>query len=81
MSDSASFEGLMQEFSVITCPVCQHAKNERMPSDACQRAYKCERCGHQMQSVKRDTCGCVFCLYGSVPCPPCQSNQGCCKAA
>ncbi len=29
---------------VLTCPVCGHAKAERMPLDACQWFYKCENC-------------------------------------
>lgn len=63
--------------SVLTCPHCGHAKRERMPTDACQFFYECERC----HAVLRPLAGhcCVFCSYGSVKCPPMQ-QQGCCDA-
>lgn len=30
--------------SVLTCPVCGHAKRETMATDACQFFYECECC-------------------------------------
>ena len=30
--------------SVLTCPVCQHAHAEQMPTDACQWFYECTSC-------------------------------------
>ena len=62
--------------SVITCPACSHKAIETMPTDACQYIYDCKRCGHQMKPIK-GLC-CVFCSYGSVPCPPVQDESGCC---
>ena len=61
--------------SVLTCPQCGHAKRERMPTEACQFFYECEQC----KAVLRPKLGhcCVFCSYGSVPCPPVQMQQGC----
>lgn len=56
--------------SVLTCPECGHAKRERMPTDACQFFYECERCKTVMRPKAGDCC--VFCSYGSVQCPPVQ---------
>ena len=49
---------------------------EIMPTDACQFTYDCKRCGHRMKPIKGK---CVYCSYGSVPCPPVQSGDGCCR--
>ena len=43
-----------------------------MPTDACLFFYDCEGCGAPLKP-KRDDC-CVFCSYGSVPCPPVQAS-------
>ncbi len=62
--------------STITCPVCQHQKQEEMPADACQYFYQCENC-HNIIRPKQGDC-CVYCSYGSVKCPPIQANNNCC---
>ena len=54
--------------SVITCPHCGFAKREEMPVDACQFFYQCEGCGVRLRPKHGDCC--VFCSFGSVPCPP-----------
>jgi Membrane transport protein MerF len=54
--------------SVITCPRCGMAKRETMPIDACRIFYTCSGCGAQLRP-KPGNC-CVFCSYGSAPCPP-----------
>jgi hypothetical protein len=59
--------------SEITCPHCGHRKTEDMPTDACQFFYACEGC-HTLLRPKAGDC-CVFCSYGSVPCPPVQLAQ------
>jgi hypothetical protein len=59
--------------SVITCPQCSTAKTERMPVDACQIAYKCAGCGFILRPMSGDCC--VYCSYGSVPCPPIQAAK------
>jgi len=43
-----------------------------MPTDACQIVYECPNC----KVVLRPRAGqcCVFCSYGSVPCPPVQQS-------
>jgi DNA-directed RNA polymerase subunit RPC12/RpoP len=56
--------------SVITCPHCGTAKSEPMPTDACRFFYKCIGCGATLRPRQGDCC--VFCSYGSVPCPPIQ---------
>lgn len=58
--------------SVLTCPQCGHAKTEVMPTDACQWFYECESC-HAVMRPKADDC-CVFCSFGTVPCPPVQEG-------
>jgi hypothetical protein len=50
--------------SVITCPHCATAKSETMPIDAC---------GAMLRPKPGDCC--VFCSYGSVPCPPIQAER------
>lgn len=62
--------------SVLTCPQCGHARQETMPTDACQFFYECERCKALLRPKPGDCC--VFCSYGSVKCPPIQQG-GCCS--
>jgi hypothetical protein len=64
--------------SVITCPMCGVSKTETMPTDACQFFYECTGCGVKLRPKSGDCC--VFCSYGSVPCPPKQAEDdaGCC---
>ncbi|MDR9439979.1 MAG: GDCCVxC domain-containing (seleno)protein [Halomonas sp.] len=61
--------------STLTCPECGHTRIETMPTDACQHFYECEAC-HRLLRPRPGDC-CVFCSYGSVPCPPIQQGQGC----
>ena len=69
--------------SVITCPNCGHEAEEMMATDACQYFYDCRSCGGVLKP-KAGEC-CVFCSYGTVPCPPVQAARhkgdavGCCK--
>lgn len=69
---------LMLLQSTITCPHCGVAKTETMPTDACQFFYECSGCGNRLKPKAGDCC--VFCSYGSVPCPPIQENgkSACC---
>jgi hypothetical protein len=57
--------------SVITCPRCGFAQREAMPVDACQFFYDCAGCGARLRPNTGDCC--VFCSFGSVPCPPKQA--------
>ena len=66
--------------SMLTCPVCGHSKREIMPVDACQWFYECEQC-HTVLQPKPGDC-CVYCSYGTVPCPPAQEggkSGECCR--
>ncbi len=62
--------------SAITCPVCNATAVEQMPTNACQWYYECRSC----KTLLRPLAGhcCVFCSYGTVKCPPMQSEKGCC---
>ncbi|NIC06156.1 GDCCVxC domain-containing (seleno)protein [Billgrantia bachuensis] len=62
--------------STIKCPNCGHQKTETMPTDSCQYFYECESC-HALLKPKHGDC-CVFCSYGTVPCPPIQQGSGGC---
>jgi hypothetical protein len=59
--------------SIITCPRCAAAKSETMPTDACRFFYECTGCGAKLRPKPGDCC--VFCSYGSVPCPPIQAER------
>jgi len=63
--------------STLTCPECGFVKIETMPTDSCQWFYECQGCQVLLKPKKGDCC--VFCSYGSVPCPPIQQNQSCCS--
>jgi len=53
--------------SVLTCPRCGFARQETMPTDACQFFYECTNCKAVLRPKAGDCC--VFCSYGSVKCP------------
>ena len=68
--------------SLLTCPACGHAERLVMPTDACQWFYECPACKALLKPKPGDCC--VFCSYGSVPCPPIQmaratEEPGCCS--
>ncbi len=62
--------------SKITCPTCGHSKVEKMPLNACEFFYSCEKCDDLLKPKKGDCC--VYCSYGTTPCPPIQKNSSCC---
>ena len=62
--------------SILTCPKCGKSKEETMPTNACQFFYECGFCGEIIKPKNGDCC--VYCSYGSVPCPPVQSDSSCC---
>lgn len=59
--------------SVLTCPNCGAHHVEQMSEDACQFFYRCATCGVMLRPKPGDCC--VFCSYGSVPCPPIQRQR------
>jgi hypothetical protein len=63
--------------STVTCPECGHSEKETMPTDACQFFYECKKCGVVLKPKTGDCC--VYCSYGTVPCPPVQENRKCCE--
>ena len=62
--------------STLTCPHCGHQATETMPINACQFFYECAGCGELLRPKAGDCC--VFCSYGSVPCPPIQQQKSRC---
>lgn len=62
--------------SVLTCPHCGTSKKELMPTDSCLFFYECSGC-HKLLRPNAGHC-CVFCSFGSVPCPPIQEHSNCC---
>ena len=62
--------------STLTCPECGVAKVETMPTNACQYLYECTACRKLLKPKKGDCC--VFCSYGTVPCPPVQATDSSC---
>ncbi|HNW02678.1 MAG TPA: GDCCVxC domain-containing (seleno)protein [Burkholderiaceae bacterium] len=65
--------------SVLTCPHCGHAHEESMLTNTCQFFYECPSCEVLLHPKSGDCC--VFCSFGSVPCPPIQQQRGCCAGA
>ena len=69
--------------SELTCPECGYRAVETMPTDNCQFYYECRGCGVLLRPKPGDCC--VFCSYGTVPCPPIQQARvtgyegGCCS--
>lgn len=59
--------------STLTCPECGSLQAEIMPVDAWQWYFECRQC-HAVLNPREDDC-CVFCSYGSVPCPDVQQRN------
>ena len=59
--------------SVLTCPRYGHRSAETMPTDACQYFYECPGCGALLKPAPGHCC--VFCSYGSAPCPTVQEAR------
>ncbi len=59
--------------STLTCPHCGYRQRLTMPTDACQYFHDCAGCGVLLRPKPGDCC--VFCSYGTVPCPPRQAEQ------
>jgi len=47
-----------------------------MSADACVFFHACAGCGTLLRPAPGDCC--VFCSYGSAPCPPVQAGAGGC---
>ena len=73
--------GQIELISEVTCPECGYVTSEKMPTDHCLYYYKCKGCMTLLKPKAGDCC--VFCSYGTVPCPPIQlgrssASQGAC---
>src|SRR6478672_10050194 len=67
----------LQFQSTLTCPHCGYQATETMPVNACVAFYDCRGCGATLKPLQSSCC--VFCSYGSVPCPPIQQGvEPCC---
>ena len=67
----------MELFSDLTCPACGHTERLAMPTDACVFFHECVSCRTRLRPADGDCC--VFCSFGSVPCPPIQAGrEDCC---
>jgi hypothetical protein len=70
--------------SELSCPHCDAKYVETMPTDACIYFYECKGCGVMIRPKTGDCC--VFCSYGSQPCPPIQieraggASNSCCRS-
>jgi hypothetical protein len=73
----ASVSGPPLLISELTCPECGHRAIETMLTDACQYFYDCKGCGAVLKPKPGDCC--VFCSFGTTPCPPMQTpgRQAC----
>ncbi|MDH3439518.1 MAG: hypothetical protein OEM63_02110 [Gammaproteobacteria bacterium] len=67
----------MIEYSDINCPECGHIEREKMPVNACQYFYDCKGCAAVIKALPGDCC--VFCSFGTVKCPPVQTDGECCQ--
>lgn len=67
----SSAEPLLE--SELVCPECGCRQTAAMPTDACIYFFDCAGCGAVLRPKPGDCC--VFCSYGTVPCPPMQGQQ------
>lgn len=63
----------MELTSTIICPECGRRETETMPTNACQFFYDCKGCGALLRPKLGDCC--VYCSFGTVPCPPIQQAR------
>ena len=66
-------EGAVILESTLTYPHCGTAKTETMPTNACLFFYECTGCKVLLRPKPGDCC--VFCSFGTVPCPPIQADS------
>ena len=63
-TESAMNEVVLQ--SVLVCSVCGFAKQERMPTDACQFFYECSNCKTLLRPKPGDCCVSCFLRLGEM---------------
>jgi len=54
----------------LTCPECGHAHQVTMSETSCTIVHECESCQAVLKPREGDCC--VYCSYGTVPCPSIQ---------
>ncbi|WP_373057907.1 GDCCVxC domain-containing (seleno)protein [Gemmatimonas sp.] len=69
----------MELISALTCPTCGVVERLAMPTDACVFFHECTACQTRLKPLAGDCC--VFCSYGSTPCPPIQAGHTDCCAS
>jgi hypothetical protein len=59
--------------SLVTCPACGRQHRETMPEFSCLLSYTCPSCKTVLRPAEGDCC--IFCTFGSVPCPAIQERR------
>jgi hypothetical protein len=59
--------------STLTCPECAGASEKQMATDSCEVVYLCRHCATMLRPKPGDCC--VYCSFGTVPCPPIQESR------
>jgi hypothetical protein len=54
--------------AIVRCPHCGAETQDTMPADSCVWLWECPACRGLVRPKPGDCC--VFCSYGTVPCPP-----------
>ena len=54
--------------ATIRCPHCGAETQDIMPTDSCVWVWECPACRALVKPKQGDCC--VFCSYGTIPCPP-----------
>lgn len=68
----------MEMLTDLTCPACGYVERLAMPTDACVFFHECVACDTRLRPKAGDCC--VFCSFGSVPCPPMQAGRTDCRS-
>ena len=59
--------------STLSCPYCGYKETMTMPEQACLYYHECSHCKKLISPLAGDCC--VFCSYGTVPCPSIQKTN------
>ncbi|MES2565301.1 MAG: GDCCVxC domain-containing (seleno)protein [Bacteroidota bacterium] len=65
--------GKLKLKSIIKCPVCKYTKEVPMLLYTRRMQYDCEACNARLKPKPVECC--VFCVYGTVPCPSVQQDN------
>ncbi|HFQ15066.1 MAG TPA: hypothetical protein ENK41_01820 [Rhodobacteraceae bacterium] len=61
---------MIEYHTVLTCPHCGHRSRQSMPDLQTLTRWNCNNCHTDIQPRPGECC--VFCSFGSVPCPDAQ---------